>query len=166
MRGAKQVKVIHRWKAEDNGEIPIGGDEMLGTAMNMASHMNGISEAVETAMPVVKNAIWLNAHIAAPFLATNAGFKVGSDNFDSWKIEGGKVAYGLGSVIGHIIANGAYGNTGELLRGATVATGSALLSLHSARKTTLSPMKLIRNAAIGCYTVATVSYAVTKYKNR
>ena len=62
-QNAKEVKVIHRWRADEfDGEIPIGGDEeMLGTAMKVASHVNGISDAVESAMPVFRNTVWLNA---------------------------------------------------------------------------------------------------------
>ena len=163
-RQAKKVKVIHRWKADETGDIPLEDDNMFGTAMKIAGHMNGIPEVIETVKPAVKNAAWLNAHIAAPYLITNAGFKVGADTFDSWKIEGGKVAYSLGSYLGHLVVNGPFGNYGETFRGITVGTGSMLLGLHHGQ---LHPLpKLARNAAIGCYAVATVSYAFTKYKNR
>ena len=162
-RQAKKVKVIHRWKADETGDIPLEDDNMFGTAMKIAGHMNGIPEVIETVKPAVKNAAWLNAHIVGPYLITNAGFKVGGDNYDSWKIEGGKMAYCLGSYIGQIAVNGPYGNYGELFRGYTVAAGSMLLGLRDNQR----PLpKLARNAAIGCYTVATVSYAFTKYKNR
>ena len=166
-QNAKEVKVIHRWRADEfDGEIPIGGDEeMLGTAMKVASHVNGISDAVESAMPVFRNTVWLNAHIAGPFLGVNAAYKLGSDDFDSWKVEGGKLAYSLGSVIGHTIVNGAYGSMGNLVRGTSMIAGSMLLGIQTARKKLghTGRESLIRNTAIGCYTVAGASYAYKKF---
>ena len=47
-RNAKEVKVIHRWKADEfDGEIPIGGDEeMLGTAMKVANQVGNFQDSV------------------------------------------------------------------------------------------------------------------------
>lgn len=171
-RNAKEVKVIHRWRADEfDGEIPIGGDEeMLGTAMKVASQVNGIqdsiAEATEIAMPVLKNAAWLNAHIAGPFLGINAAYKLGSDGYDSLKVEGGKIGYMLGSGLVNVFTNGAYGSMGNLVRGTTMAVGSGLLGVSAARKKLghsnfYGPV--LRNTAIACYTVAGVSYAYKKF---
>jgi len=166
-QNAKEVKVIHRWRADEfDGEIPIGGDEeMLGTAMKVASHVNGISDAVESAMPVFRNTVWLNAHIAGPFLGVNAAYKLGSDDFDSWKVEGGKLGYSIGSLAAHTIVNGGYGSIGGSVRGVSMIVGSMLLGIQTARKKLghTGRESLIRNTAIGCYTVAGASYAYKKF---
>ena len=187
MRKAKEVKVINRWRADDfDGEIPIEGDdeEMLGTAMKVASHMNGISDAVESAMPVIRNTVWLNAHIAAPFLTTNSLFKLANKdvtymgkNITSWKVEVGKQAYAVGSYIGQAIVNGGYGSMGQRVRGIATIAGSGLLGFQIAAKqltkrtipglefTNKWPLNS-RYAVIGCYTVAGASYAYKKFKER
>ena len=165
-RNAKEVKVIHRWKADEfDGEIPIGGDEeMLGAAMKVASQVNGIqdsiAEATEIAMPVFKTGFWLNAHTLAPFALAHAGYKVTTGNFDSVRKEGIKAGYALGSYVANVFANGAYKNMPALVRGTSTAIGSGLLGARLAG----APYKTAtRNAAIGCYTVAGISYAYKRF---
>jgi hypothetical protein len=185
-RNAKEVKVIHRWRADEfDGEIPIGGDEeMLGTAMKVASQVNGIrdtaGEVIEIAAPYAKNAVWLNAHILAPFAGTNGAYKLGTlanggDDY-SWRIEAGKIAYGIGSVIVNVVVNGKYNSFGTTLRGVATMVGSGLLGARGAknnfiqktqaRNRIVDPFGLSDrtyvNAAIGCYTVAGISYAYKK----
>ena len=182
-QNAKEVKVIHRWRADEfDGEIPIGGDEeMLGTAMKVAGHMNGISDAFESAMPVITNSVWLNAHVAGPFLTTNSLFKLANKdvtymgkNVVSWKVEVGKQAYAIGSYIGQAIVNGGYGSMGQRVRGIATIAGSGLLGFQVAAtqltKRTIPGLEFFmkwplnsRYLAIGCYTVAGASYAYKKF---
>ena len=139
-QNAKEVKVIHRWRADEfDGEIPIGGDEeMLGTAMKVANQVgniqDSIAEGVETAMPMIKNAVWLNAHIGAPFAVANGAYKLGTGRFDSWKLEAGKIGYGLGSVIGNAAVNGKYSSFGSTLRGVATIVGSGIVGAQVVAK--------------------------------
>ena len=191
-RNAKEVKVIHRWKADEfDGEIPIGGDEeMLGTAMKVASQVSGIqdqiAEGVETAMPVIKNAVWLNAHVAGAFLATNSLYRLANKdvtymgkNIISWKAEVGKQAWAVGSYIGQAIVNGGgtkslYSSMGQRVRGIATIAGSGLLGFQIAAKQltkgTIPGLDFYvkwpltsRNLVIGSYTVAGISYAYSRF---
>jgi len=188
-QNAKEVKVIHRWRADEfDGEIPIGGDEeMLGTAMKVANQVgnfqDSVAEGVEKAAPVIKNAVWLNAHIVGAFLTTNSLFKLAFKNDrayqSSWKVEVGKNAYAVGSFIGQAIVNtgsatSLYSTMGQRVRGIATIAGSGLLGMQLAAKQ-LSKNAIpgieyyvkwplnSRNVVIGCYTVAGASYAYKKF---
>ena len=108
-QNAKEVKVIHRWRADEfDGEIPIGGDEeMLGAAMKVANHVGNledkVAEATEIMAPPIKAGLWLNAHTLAPFALANAGYKVATGNFKSVRTEGIKAGYALGSYVVNVI---------------------------------------------------------------
>lgn len=187
-QNAKEVKVIHRWRADEfDGEIPIGGDEeMLGTAMKVASQVNGIqdkaAEVAEIARPYAKGTVWLNAHIGAPFAMLNGAYKLGTlanggDDY-SWRIEAGKIGYGLGSVIGNVVVNGKYNSFGTTLRGVATMVGSGLLGVRGAKNNFIQKTRARNrivdpfgrlsdrtyvNVAIGCYTVAGISYAYKRF---
>jgi len=173
-QNAKEVKVIHRWRADEfDGEIPIGGDEeMLGTAMKVASQVNGIrdtaEDVIEIAAPYAKNAVWLNAHVGAPFAVANGAYKLGTGRFDSWKLEAGKIGYGIGSVIGNVVVNGKYNSFGTKLRGVATMVGSGIVGAQVVAKKfgvggRFAAGSMGRNVAIGCYTVAGASYAYKKF---
>ncbi|MDB2565318.1 hypothetical protein N9X64_00210 [bacterium] len=195
MRKAKEVKVINRWRADDfNGEIPIGGDdeEMLGAAIKIADHMSGIPEAIESAKPAVKTAVWLNAHVLGAIVGTTAATKIGlqlSDpyaediSYGSLKVNAAKIGYGLGSVIGDTFVNGnklKLGSksvtSGKIFRAITTLSGSSLIGIQvglktfetgSVRRGRLAPMKKrMRYGAIGCYMLAGASLAYTKLQER
>ena len=165
-KNAKEVKVIHRWRADEfDGEIPIGGDEeMLGAAMKGANQAGFIqdkaAEVAEIAGPVFKTGLWLNAHALAPFALANAGYKVATGNFKAVRTEGIKAGYAIGSYVANVFANGAYKNMPALVRGTSTAIGSGLLG---ARLAGMPYKSATRNAAIGFYTVAGISYAYKRF---
>lgn len=149
---------------------------MLGTAMKVAGHMSGIPEVLETAKPAVKTGVWLNAHIAGPFLGSNGAFKIGLGDYESWKVEFGKIGFAFGSYVGNGVVNGLdLTNMGETLRSLTMMTGSGMLGIYAAGKNAESNLAnaglqrylpYLRTMTIGCYTVAGVSYAYSKFTGK
>ena len=179
-QNAKEVKVIHRWRADEfDGEIPIGGDEeMLGTAMKVASHVNGIrdtaTEVVEIAGPYAKGGVWLNAHILAPLAVTHGGYMLGAlaaGTADpakySWKVQAGKIGYGFGSAIANVAVNGKYIGIGNTFRGVTTMVGSGILGCHlAAKKLGLNnrlSSELTKTSATGMLVIAGASYAINRF---
>ena len=179
-QNAKEVKVIHRWRADEfDGEIPIDGDEeMLGTAMKVANQVGDIKDSVEQmgeiAAPYFKGGVWLNAHILAPLAVTNGAYNLGALAVGtanpakySWKVEAGKVGFGLGSVIANVYFNGKYIGIGNKFRGVTTMVGSGILGGHiAAKKLGLNnrlSSELTKTSATGMLVIAGASYAINRF---
>jgi amino acid permease len=169
MRSAKQVKVIHRWKAEDDGEIPIGEDEMLGTAMNLANNMGNLQGIVEDSMSVIQPITWFAFYGGGGFVAGNTvGHYLDSGAFEAnkdLKFFATRLTYITVSGITSVAINGTPTGMGETIRAGGVGLGSFLIaSLKTYPAGTMK--KYGTRLAIAAYGASTISYAITKYKNR
>lgn len=173
MRRAKEVKVINRWKANDfDGEIPIGGDdeEMLGTAMKMANSYGQLGVAVSDAMPVIQPALWLAFYgVGGAVLGNTVGAYVldgSSTNADTdLKRMAFRGGYLVASGVGNLMANGIPSGLGELSRAGGVGAGSVLLAARKTANGDKMRSYMLRGA-LTSYGVATVSYAVKKFKGQ
>ena len=178
MRRAKEVKVINRWKATDfDGEIPIGGDdeEMLGTAMKMANGVGQLQGIVEDSMPLVRPMAWFSFYGIGGAVAGNTAMMYLRDNDapadGDFKRLGFRAGYLLASGLGNLMANGVPTGIGEISRAGGVGVGSFLLAARRgvpkppAGRTNTLRSNMLRGAIAG-YTVAGVSYGITKIKER
>lgn len=178
MRKAKEVKVINRWRADDfNGEIPIGGDdeEMLGTAMKMANGYNQLGFAFSDTMPIVRPMAWFSFYGIGGAVAGNTAMMYLGDEYvipdADFKGLGYRVGYIVASGLGNLVANGLPTGIGEISRAGGVGIGSALLAARrgvpkpAPGRTSSLRSNMLRGALAG-YTVAGVSYGITKIKER
>lgn len=173
MRKAKEVKVINRWRAKDfDGEIPIGGDdeEMLGTAMKMANGVGQLQGIVEDSMPIIQPMTWFGFYgVGGAVLGNTVGaYVLDGSNVDAdtdFKRMAFRGGYLLVSGVGNLITNGIPSGLGELSRAGGVGVGSALLA---ARRTAGGDKmrSYMLKGALTSYGVATVSYAVKKFKGQ
>ena len=170
MRSAKQVKVIHRWKAEDDGEIPIGEDEMLGTAVNLANNMGNLQGIVEDSMPIVRPITWFAFYgIAGAVAGNTAGHYLGSGTSEAdvdLKRLAMRIGYITVSGVTSMVTNGIPSGMGEGVRAGGVGLGSFLLSARKTMSNSDTVRKYMFNTAIAAYGASAVSYGITKYKNR
>lgn len=173
MRRAKEVKVINRWKANDfDGEIPIGGDdeEMLGTAMKMANGVGQLQGIVADSMPVVQPMTWFAFYgVGGAVLGNTVGAYVldgsSADADTDLKRMAFRGGYLLVSGVGNLITNGIPSGLGELSRAGGVGVGSALLAARRTASQDKMRSYMLRGA-LTSYGVATVSYAVKKFKGQ
>jgi hypothetical protein len=169
-RKAKEVKVIHRWKPEDDGEIPIEGDEMLGTAMNMANNMGQLQGIVEDSMPIIQPLTWFGFYgIGGAVAGNTAGHYLGSGVSEA-DVDAKRLAMRLGylavSGIASVATNGLPSGMAEVVRAGGVAGGSFLLAARKTVAENDSMRKYMLQGALAGYGASTVSYAITKFMNR
>ena len=178
MRKAKEVRVINRWKAEDfDGEIPIGGDdeEMLGTAMKMANGVGQLQGIVEDSMPIVRPMAWFSFYGIGGAVAGNTVMAYVGDGYADADVDikrlGFRVGYIAASGLGNLLANGLPSGIGEISRAGGVGVGSFLLAARkgmqkppAGRKNTLRDNMF--KGAIASYSVAGISYGITKLKEK
>ena len=171
MRSAKEVKVIHRWKAEDDGEIPIGGDEMLGTAMGVANNLGdfNLREVAEQSMSVIKPITWFAFYGAgAAVIGNTVGHYLDSGAFDAnkdLKFFLYRLGYIGASGITSVAINGTPTGMGEKIRAGGVGLGSFLwMALKTYPDGTMKKYGMV--VAKAAYGASAVSYGITKYKNR
>ena len=173
MRKAKEVKVINRWRADDfNGEIPIGGDdeEMLGTAMKMANGYNQLGASISDAMPVIQPMTWFGFYgVGGAVLGNTVGaYVLDGSNVDAdtdFKRMAYRGSYLFVSGLANVMTNGFPQGLAEISRAGGVGVGSALLA---ARRTAGGDKmrSYMLKGALTSYGIATVSYAVKKFKGR
>ena len=173
MRKAKEVKVVRRWRTDEfDGEIPIGGDdeEMLGTAMKMANGVGQLQGIVADSMPVIQPMTWFGFYgVGGAVLGNTVGaYVLDGSNVDAdtdFKRMAFRGGYLLVSGVGNLITNGIPSGLGELSRAGGVGVGSALLA---ARRTAGGDKmrSYMLKGALTSYGVATVSYAVKKFKGQ
>jgi hypothetical protein len=173
MRNAKEVKVVHRWKADDfDGEIPIGGDdEMLGTAMKMANGVGQLSGIVEDSMPAIQTGAWLAFYGGGGLVAGNtlSAYLIDDSALQAdvdLKRLGFRAGYLAVSGVGNLLANGMPSGIGEWTRAVGVGTGSAILSARrGVDPRTMKGMKTkMLYAGLASYTVAAISYGWSRSK--
>ena len=171
MRNAKEVKVVHRWKADDfDGEIPIGGDdEMLGTAMKMANGVGQLSGIVEDSMPAIQTSAWLAFYGIGGFVAGNtlSAYLLDDKAIDADQ-EGKRLAYRAGylvvSGVGNLLANGMPSGMGEWTRAVGVGAGSAILSARRGVEKGSSMKSKMLYAGLASYGIATISFGWSRSK--
>jgi hypothetical protein len=164
MRNAKEVKVVHRWRADDfDGEIPLSGDdEMLGTAMKMANGVGQLSGIVEDSMPVIQTAAWLSFYGGGGLVAGNtlAAYFIDENQTDA-DVDLKRIGYRLGylavSGFGNIWANKLPSGAGEWIRAAGVGSGSIILSARRSLEKGSAKNKMLY-AGLASYGVAAISY--------
>jgi len=174
MRKAKEVKVINRWRADDfNGEIPIGGDdeEMLGTAMKMANGYNQLGASISDAMPVIEPMAWFGFYGGGGYVIGNGAAALLTKNPDSKPDKaltyyGARVGYGLVSGLVNVMTNGFPQGLAEISRAGGVGIGTAMLGYRQSSDANDRIDSLLLKGALTSYGIATVSYAVKKFKGQ
>lgn len=185
MRKAKEVKVINRWRADDfDGEIPIEGDdeEMLGTAMKIASNMGGASEAWSLLKKAPAPLMYFGFYGLGGAALGHTAFDTGLNGLN--RLFTREAAYKLGTfagtAVGNVFVNSTPlfgGNLGEKIRSYSIFAGSVALGARSVLTMgnyahLVGSEKIDKRAssigkiAVACYTVAAGSYGYKKFKGR
>ena len=170
MRNAEEVKVVHRWRADDfDGEIPLSGDdEMLGTAMKMANGVGQLSGIVEDSKPAIQTAAWLSFYGGGGLVAGNtlAAYLISDSTIDA-DVDLKRMSYRLGylavSGVGNWWANGVPSGAGEWTRAVGVGSGSFIFSVRRALQKGSVKNKMLY-AGLASYGVAAISYGWSRSK--
>jgi hypothetical protein len=175
-RHAKKVKVVHRWRPEDDGEIPLKEEEpeMLGSAIGA---MNTLGEAKASLENLGETFGTVIPYVTWPAFTLGGGFTLGhtiGDTLNPSKDKQGmgplamKIGYVIGSGVGYAQINGLPNSVFKLMRDTGALSLTAILGYYRASNSDIpaSYRKVILGVPAGMMLLGGAVEGVKSWRNR